>query len=157
METSFAKLLAGLAARNIRFILVGGLAVDLCGFHRSTFDVDVLVEDDPENLTRLLEYLGAFGSGAARDLSLADFTAEEGCIRVLEDFPIDLFTRMAGQTYADLLPLTFEHPVLGLPVKTLNAQGLIRLKQNSVREKDRIDVDFLRSLPGNPGSSGKPI
>lgn len=94
------------------------------------------------------EYLGDFGSGAARELSLADRTAEEGCLRVVEDFPIDLFTRMAGQAYADLLPLTYEHLVLGQPVKTLNPQGLIRLKQDSAREKDRIDVDFLRSLPG---------
>lgn len=41
MEPSFEKLLAALADGEIRFLLVGGLAVALNGYVRLTEDVDI--------------------------------------------------------------------------------------------------------------------
>ena len=49
MET-FEKLLEGLSKNNVDYILVGGLAVDLCGFSRATMDVDIVVEGSSENI-----------------------------------------------------------------------------------------------------------
>lgn len=44
MEPSFAKLLGLLADANVKFVLVGGLAVTLQGYVRFTEDVDMLIE-----------------------------------------------------------------------------------------------------------------
>ena len=83
--------------------MVGGVAVALNGFVRTTEDVDILIERSPENVARLLDALSGFGEGHARDLTAADFDEAEGAIRIIEDFPLDVFTVMRGKRYADLI------------------------------------------------------
>jgi len=53
MDTPYEKLLAKLARAEIEFIIVGGVAVALNGFVRTT-EVDILIESSAENVTRLL-------------------------------------------------------------------------------------------------------
>lgn len=146
MPRRFAELLAALAAAQVDFLVVGGLAVAQAGYLRATLDVDLLLDASEANLVRLLSALHGFSEEAAEVLSPDDFPLEEGAIRVAEDFDLDLFTLMSGETYADLLPLSAEHLVLGRPVRFLSAEGLIRLKAPSLRPKDRLDVEMLRRL-----------
>ncbi|MEO6786264.1 MAG: nucleotidyl transferase AbiEii/AbiGii toxin family protein [Chthoniobacteraceae bacterium] len=105
MEPPFEKLLACLAESGVRFVLVGGLAVALHGYVRLTEDVDILLDPSDDNLRRFLACLSCFGEGYARELSPADFTDEEGAVRIVEESEhcqLDVFTRMAGLHYADL-------------------------------------------------------
>lgn len=142
----FEKLLAALGSANIDFILVGGVAVALAGYVRATEDVDILIHADRENIRQLLGRLEGFGEGAARKLNVEDFTVEEGAVRIVEDFPLDIFTQMSGCTYEDLLPLTDEHDVQDATIRHLSAEGLIRLKQDSPRPRDQLDVQALKDV-----------
>ena len=144
--TTFEELLADLSCHGVEYILVGGLAVALCGFTRATLDVDILVQADPENIRRLLQCLARFGEGHARKLAPDDFTLEEGCIRIVEEFPVDVFTLMSGHTYEDLLPQTARHRIDDVEIVYLNAEGLITLKADSLRPQDQIDVQALRDI-----------
>lgn len=145
MDT-FEELMAGLRKSRVDFMLVGGLAVALCGYTRTTLDVDILVETSADNLERLLACLEHFGEGAAREPGLDDFPVEEGCVRVVEAFPPAIFTLMNGRTYADLLPFTREHPVDDVTIRHLNAEGLLLLKRDSLRPKDPLDVLALNEI-----------
>lgn len=144
MDTPYEKLLENLARAEVKFILVGGVAVALNGFVRTTDDVDILIDASTENVTRLLRTLSSFGEGHARELSLKDFDQTEGAVRVVEDFPLDIFTVMRGQSYGDLLGDLRQTTINGAKVDFLNAEGLIRLKAGSAREKDLIDIAALR-------------
>lgn len=144
MDTPYEKLLESLARAEVKFIVVGGVAVALNGFVRTTDDVDILVEASAENIARLLAALVTFGEGHARELSLKDFEQTEGAVRVIEDFPLDIFTVMRGQLYSDLIDDLRQTTINGAKVDFLNADGLIRLKADSVREKDQIDIAALR-------------
>lgn len=150
---TFADALAVLAKRKVEFIVVGGLAVARAGYPRFTEDLDLLVEASESNLTTLIDVLSTFGEGAAAELTPADFPLEEGCVRIVEDFPIDIFTLMSSQTFADLEPLSQTHEVEGEPVRFLSAEGLIRLKADSLRPKDQLDVQVLRDILSQKGSS----
>jgi hypothetical protein len=143
--TTFESLLAGLARAGVEFVVVGGLAVAAAGFARVTDAVDLLVEASEANLVRLLAALRPF-SEAAAELTPADFPLEEGAVRVAEAFDLDLYTRMSGHAYADLLPLSAARDVGGVPVRFLGAEGLIRLKVPSLRPKDQLDVQVLHDL-----------
>ena len=143
---TFEKLLAALATAQVDFLCVGGVACSLCGFVRATEDVDILVARQPANLEKLLTVLRGFGEGSARELTAADFTDEEGAIRVVEDFPVDIFVRMRGHTYEALLTYRRWHDVAGVRIPYLGPDGLILLKQESWREKDRLDVAALQRL-----------
>lgn len=147
MDTPYERLLESLAHADVRFIVVGGIAVALNGFVRTTDDVDILVECSPENISRLLTVLAEFGEGHARELTLDDFVETEGAIRIIEQFPLDVFTIIQGKRYADLISATKEMQIDAVATRFLNADALIALKQNSQREKDQIDVSALRALP----------
>src|SRR5450432_2681123 len=121
METPYEKLLASLAKAEVKFIVVGGLAVALNGFIRATEDVDILVERSGENLATMLRALSSFGEGHARELSMADFDETEGAVRVIEEFPLDIFTVLRGKTYADLIGSAEQTQIDKLDICYLNA------------------------------------
>ena len=148
--TSFEKLLAKFVKADVRFLTVGGLACAMCGFVRTTEDVDILVARDSENLEKMLGVLRGFGEGHARELNCADFPDEEGAVRVVEDFPVDIFVRMCGHAYEDMVEHRRWHQVKNVRIPFLGRTGLIALKKNSYREKDKLDVAALRSLPEDP-------
>ena len=149
MDTPYERLLENLARAEVKFIVVGGVAVALNGFVRTTEDVDILVECSPKNIARLLKALAGFGEGHVRDLTSADFDDAEGAIRIIEEFPLDVFTVMRGKRYADMITSVGHTQIGDCDVSYLNAEALIALKENSQREKDRIDVAALRSAQQN--------
>jgi hypothetical protein len=153
MEPPFERLLARLADANVRFVLVGGLAVALNGYVRLTEDVDILIEPSEPNVRRLLECLADFGEGFARELSVGDFSDEEGAIRIVEEAEhcqLDIFTRMTGLHYADIASDAVRTGIGGREIRHASKAALIRLKSASVREKDRLDVAALQRLEQDP-------
>ena len=153
MEPSFAKLLVILAEARMKFVLVGGLAVTLQGYVRFTEDVDMLIDSSPENVRLLLETLGNYGEGFARELSVDDFTDEEGAIRIVEEIEqcqLDVFTRMSGRTYGEVVRDADVFPLEGHAIHYASKASLIGWKEKSVREKDRLDALALRQLLSDP-------
>jgi predicted nucleotidyltransferase len=153
MEPSFEKLLVVLAEAGVRFIVVGGIAVSIQGYVRLTEDLDLLLDDTPENVQLLLATLAGYGEGFARELSAGDFTDEEGAIRIVEETEqcqIDLFTRMSGRRYRDIIGDADKFEVGGHGIDIASKVSLIGWKGNSVREKDRLDAHALRRLQENP-------
>ena len=143
----YEELLALLLTNEVKFIVVGGIAVVMNGFVRTTDDVDILVDDTAENIDLLLKTLKSFGEGHASELLREDFIDEEGAIRIIEQFPLDIFVRMQGLKYQDMTAMTAKYTMpYGLTVPYLHAKGLIELKKESWREKDQIDVIALKSI-----------
>lgn len=135
------------------FILVGGIAVSIQGYVRLTEDVDLLIDGSLENVKRLLARLADYGEGFSRELAPEDFNDEEGAIRIVEETEqcqIDLFTRMSGRTYSDVIADADRFKVGGHSIAVASKNSLIGWKSKSVREKDRFDADALRRLQENP-------
>ena len=140
----FGKLLVALVRDDVDFALAGGLAVFFNGYPRITDDVDVLVSDAPENLRKLLDSLSHWGEGYARELKLKDFKPEPGAIRVMEEFDLDIFTRMGGESL-DYFRSRLRYKELGgVQVPYLSPTDLIFLKQDSWRDKDKLDVAAMK-------------
>jgi hypothetical protein len=142
----FEKLLVELARHNVDFAVVGGVAVSLNGFVRATDDVDILVHEAPDNVRRLLDCLSQWGEGWARELRPDDFIPQEGSIRVMEEFDLDIFTRMRGHSLEDFRPRLRYLQTGEARVPYLPPEALIVLKEGSWREKDQIDVAALREI-----------
>ncbi len=142
----FEKLLAEIARAGVDFAVVGGVAVSLNGFVRATDDVDIIVRELPENIGALLETLSRWGEGWARELKVEDFEAQEGSIRVMENFDLDIFTRMKGKSLEDFRPRLKYLETSEVKIPYLGAADLIYLKEGSWREKDQIDVAALKRI-----------
>lgn len=144
--SQYGKLLADLARSEVDFAVVGGLAVIFNGYPRLTLDADIIVDDSPSNLEKLLTVLRQWGEGFASELNTEDFTPEEGAIRVAEEFELDIFTRLRGLSWRDFQPRlrSFEHA--GVRIPYLSPQDLIHCKESSTREKDALDVLALKQI-----------
>lgn len=155
MEPSFEKLLVLLAESEVRFIVVGGIAVVLQGYVRLTEDVDILVDSSEDNIIRLLRVLSGYGEGFAAELTLEDFDDTEGAIRIVEvseQCQIDVFTRLGGKYFQDVIDDADSLELKGFKILFASKSALIAWKESSGREKDRLDVITLRRLMENPRS-----
>jgi len=142
----FEKLLADLVKADVRYVTVGGIACAFAGHVRATQDVDILVSPELDNIRRLLKGLESFGQGHARELDAKDFTVEPGEIRIVEDFPLDVFTIMAEKTYGDLEKYVRWWEGGDVRIPYLDASGLIILKSGSPRPRDQQDVAVLQEI-----------
>lgn len=147
---TFEKLLADLVAARVEFVTVGAMACVFNGFIRATIDVDILVKRTPKNIARLLAFLAGVGEGAAKELSWDDFTDEPGAIRIIEDFPIDLFVRMGGLAYEDVMASAKYHKTTAaegcVRIPYADAETMVRIKSSSLREHDKLDVLVLQQI-----------
>jgi hypothetical protein len=142
----FGSLLVELARAGVDFAVVGGVAVSLNGFVRATEDADILVQRSPENLHKMLDCLRRWGEGWARELKIEDFAIEEGSIRVMEDFDLDIFVKMRGRTLDDFRPNLRYFESEGARIAYLSPADLIFLKDGSWREKDKLDVAAMKEI-----------
>ncbi len=142
----YEKLLADLAGSGVDFAVVGGVAISLNGYVRATEDADIIVSRSPENLRKLLDCLANWGEGFARELTPEDFVFEQGAIRVIEDFGLDIFVRMSDKTLDDFRPRLRYLETGGVRIPYLAPEDLIFLKEDSWRDKDKLDVQAMREV-----------
>ena len=138
------ELLAGtLAARSIRYALVGGLATGLRGRPRFTQDVDVLLDVPQLALPGLLDELARLGFVFDRDTVIREYVHEHmtafrfGPVRIDWLKPVlPIYTR----TLDDATSLAWTE---GHPLRVATAEGLILTKMVSFRPQDQLDIETL--------------
>jgi hypothetical protein len=137
----------------VDYAVVVGLAVIFNGYPRLTLDADILVDNAPENLRKLLACLANWGEGWARELKPEDFIYDQGAIRVMEEFDLDIFTRMNGKSLEDFRPRLRYLETGGVRIPFLAPEDLIFLKEGSWRDKDKLDVQAMREIIAREGRS----
>ena len=142
----FEKLLVDLVNAGVDFATVGGVAVSLNGFVRATKDVDIIISEKPDNVSKLLGQLQKWGEGWARELTVDDFVPQEGSIRLQEEFDLDIFTRMRGKSLDDFRPRLKYFETSSVRIPYIAPEDLIWLKQSSWREKDQLDVFAMKEI-----------
>lgn len=152
--TDFAALLRRLLSARVEFILVGGVAGNVHGLARATYDIDVLYRRSADNLARIVEALAPlepYLRGAPPGLP---FTFDIDTLRRGLNFTlttssgdIDLLGDVTGGgTYDDLLPASEEVPLFGLACRCATLEALIRMKRAAGRPKDLEALAELEAL-----------
>lgn len=149
-EEILAQLFRALAAEGVRYALFGGLAVAAQGLARATKDVDLFLADEPENVRAAVRALRTVFSDPDLDEITPDELARYGLVRygVRDfDFVIDLTQRIGEAfTFADLA--TEEIDFLGTRVPVATPRTLVRMKRDTGRPQDQLDVARLRERFG---------
>jgi hypothetical protein len=126
-----------------RYLLIGGFAVILHGFVRSTKDVDLLVDPSEENIRAVKRALGTLPDNAAALLA-DDEVLRYPVVRVADEIVVDLLAAACGVTYEEAVQAGSEtFRIQGVEIPVATKQMLIRMK-DTVRESDAMDVRFLR-------------
>ena len=134
-------LVESLNRQQVDYLLIGGYALFVHGYHRATTDIDVLVPATEESGIKVKAALMVLPDQAAKDLEPEWFTEGEN-IRVADAFPVDVMLNACGETYDTLKQFAVTVDLEGVPVRTVNLEGLLRTKQ-TVRDKDVADRNIL--------------
>lgn len=131
------SLIRALNENGVDYILIGGYALYAHGYHRATTDIDVLVPSDRESAERLKRALLLLPDKAAEALDPQWFSEGEN-IRVADAFVVDIMLNACGQSYETLKPYAETINLDGIPVRTVNLEGLLLTKRTN-RGKDVSD------------------
>lgn len=134
-------LIASLNVQCAEYLLIGGYALFAHGYHRATTDIDVLVPATKEAGIKVRAALMVLPDQAAKDIDPAWFDEGEN-IRVADAFVVDIMLNACGETYETLKKYVETIKLDGVPVRTINLEGLLLTKQTR-REKDVSDRIIL--------------
>ena len=130
-------LLRSLNAHNVDYLLIGGYALAAHGYQRATTDIDIVFPGTAATGQRVKEALMILPDQAAKDLEPQWFEEGEN-IRVADAFIVDIMLNANGQTYDSLRHYRQTVVLDGIPVQTVNLEGLLLTKQ-TLRDKDAAD------------------
>ena len=134
---------------NVRYITIGGFAVNIYGYNRATGDIDIYLDDTKENRINLRNAFIEIGLGDFESIETmqfipgwTDFTLSYGLrldimtsVKGLEDKPFDTLLEIATIVIID-----------DIPVKFIDYDNLIIAKKASNRTKDILDIEELSKL-----------
>lgn len=128
--------------REVRYLVVGGVAAILYGVPRATLDLDVLIEATPDNARRLLDALLAAGLGTASLTSVEALLANE--ITIFNDrVRVDVLTTIPGVAFARAWERRRTMRYGGQEFLVLDREDLIASKRATGRSVDLEDVRLL--------------
>ena len=134
-------LIEALQLHGVDYLLIGGYALYALGYQRGTVDIDIVLRPTLEQGQKTKQALLLLPDGVAKGIDPAWF-AEGDTIRVADAFVVDLMFTACGETFESLQPYAVTIDFDGVPLKTVNLEGLLKTKQ-SLREKDKIDRVIL--------------
>lgn len=142
--TDLVALCRRLNEEGARYIVIGGMAIVQAGFVRATEDIDLLVDTSRENIVRLRRALLSLPDRAVEEMADADLD-QYVVVRVADEIVVDLMKAACGIEYAEASRSTETVVVDRVPIPFATPRLLWRMKQ-TMRDKDRLDRTFLRSL-----------
>ena len=155
-----ASLLQGLDEAHIRYVLVGGFALQLHGFQRATYDIDIALAMDEDNLSRFIEVALRLSLipvmpvplDSLKNAALIDqWHREKGMLAfaLREAAPgglvIDLLVKPEVR-FAELAKRANKVTLLGHMVPIASIDDLITMKRVAARPKDQIDIMALEKI-----------
>lgn len=141
-QTDFLALCRALNADEVRYIVVGGMAMIQQGYLRATEDIDLLVDEAQENIARVRRALEILPDKAIREMETADLE-NYTVVRIADAVIVDLMLRTCGISYQEARDEIEWADIEGEQIPFASARLLIKMKQTG-RQKDELDLLFLR-------------
>ena len=155
-----AELLGTLSQHNVDFVLVGGMAVQLHGYMRMTYDIDLVLAMNHENLNRFINVAKNLGFSpvipvAIESLKDADqierWYREKGMLAFALREPtqagsvIDVLIK-PEVSFDNLLVDAVDGELFGRKIKVASIDHLLIMKRIANRPKDQLDIIALEKI-----------
>jgi predicted nucleotidyltransferase len=146
------ELLSFLQAFNnhlVKYLVVGGYAVNHYGYSRTTSDIDIYVQDTPENRKNIVSALESLGYGKMDELLRVPLLA--GYCEIMMDggMYVDLMSQLTGLDPADFDTQYSGKSVTeidGIEIPFIGYRDLLKNKEKTGRTKDKDDFEQLSKI-----------
>jgi hypothetical protein len=141
------QVLAAFERAQVRYVLVGSMAMAVQGLVRATRDMDFFVSPEPDNIERLKAALkSVFADPSIDEISASELAGDYPAIQYVPpegDFSLDILTRLGDAFRFETLEAE-ELLVDGIRIWVATPRMLYRMKKDTVRPQDRVDASALR-------------
>ena len=140
----FRDFIQALNNSDVEYVLVGGMAVILHGYVRSTGDMDIWVNPTPSNYKKLVKAFHEFGMPVF-DMTEENFTGDEFDVWGFGVSPvkIEIMTAVKGLKFDETFNLAQYYDDNGLSIRFIHINHLIQAKKSAGRFKDLDDIEQL--------------
>jgi hypothetical protein len=154
MLPDFRPILAALQTANVRFVLIGGLAMSAHGSAYITQDIDVGYARDMENIRLLSQALAGMHPRLRGFPEGLPFVWDERTIRTAANMtletdvsPVDILGDIPGiESFEGLWSRSVVKEIYGLAVHVASVADLIAMKRAANRPKDQAHILELLEL-----------
>jgi predicted nucleotidyltransferase len=160
MRLDYRSIFEELNKERIDYVVVGGLAVNFHGIPRMTYDMDLMIALEPENITRLVSKLTGWGYRPRVPVDPRDLADEEKRRSWILKKNMKAFTFYSGSeaiAEIDILidpPISYEElrdravvfDIEGVSVPVVSVFHLIEMKMKSGRQQDLSDIEHLKII-----------
>lgn len=158
------QIFGALQGAEVRYLVVGGMAVIAHGYVRTTKDIDLVIALEPDNLRRALSALTAIGYRPKIPVATTDFAdpaKRESWIRdkgmvvfqmISDRFrfePLDIFVTEPFDFQAEYARAVWKRVNEDVSVPIVSVQQLLDMKRAAARPQDLADIAELSLLDGN--------
>jgi predicted nucleotidyltransferase len=152
MNSQIVEIWKYFSLNNVKYLTIGGFAVNMYGYGRNTGDIDIFIEDTDENRENLRVALKKAGIGDFENIKTMQFIPGWTDISLNFDLRLDLMTSVKGlenSTFNELLEKAYIAEISGIPVYFLDYENLIKTKKAANRPKDILDIEELEKINKN--------
>ena len=158
----YEKILAALEKNDIRYLVIGGLAVWLHGYDRATKDLDLMVSFEKDNMDKFIKIVKSLGlkprvpvePDELADKNKREFWKNEKNMKVFSFYNPENDTEIIDIMIQDYIDFEeayksknlVEFRGLGIKIKVISIDNLIKLKEIAGRSTDKIDIEKLRKV-----------
>lgn len=146
--------------RDVRYLVVGGMAVNLYGYVRLTMDLDIMVDLSDENLSGIVDVMEKFGYTPRVPVNPHEFISEEKRDEWIKEKGAIVFTFIDLKSpfkHIDIFlrnPIDFEDAhsrkevmtVGGIKINIASIDDLIKMKSLTGRPRDMEDINHLERI-----------
>lgn len=146
VEKDFEELLKLFNKNKVRYCIVGAYAVAFYAIPRYTKDIDILVDTEIENASRIINSLKEFGFKNLK-LTEKDFCEKNIIVQLgYEPVRVDIMTSIDGCNFKEVwngkrVSMYGKHKAFFIGISEL-----IKNKKISTREQDKIDLKVLSQV-----------
>lgn len=145
LSPDFKDLLRLFNHHGVVYLIVGGYAVMKYTEPFYTKDIDLWIEATPDNAQRTFRALVEFGAPMA-DLTAGDLAQPHVVFQFgVAPTRVDVMTTIDAVTFSEAWKDRAETYLDAIPISIISLQDLIRNKEASNRDTDRIHLDRLRN------------
>lgn len=160
MDLDYKTIFKDLNEQHIEYVLVGGLAVNFYGVPRLTYDIDLMIHLEEENIRKLIKKLFDWGYQPRIPVNPMDFANEttrrewirEKGMKAFhffhEDLPVGEIDIVIDTPipFETLKKRAVQFQVGEVMVPTVSIRDLIELKLSAGRKQDLSDVEYLKLI-----------
>jgi len=134
---------------KVKYIVIGGFAVNLYGYTRNTGDLDIYIDDSIQNRKNLREAFIEIGIGDFEAFETMQFVAGWTEFNLDYGMRLDLMTNVKGledKSFEELLNVATIVFLNEIPVYFIDFKNLIISKKAANTLKDILDIEELNKL-----------